>query len=849
MAIEKDSSTYNVLGINTAEVDLRQKQFEKLPEKQKEIVRKVFEQTKKITTASAKLDKIGNFWSFPVSNLVGMYNYQNYMPFKGVSKHSVVDQYTSYDNKATGSDLQDKAYSADGRFSVSDNPFLQMMSDAFRSAGRAGRRNYMSALRNAVKPNKYNPNGTGVIDGEVVKRVEFMEKTIVNLDDYKKPNYIFVYNPDGSTDIISINDPKLVSALRYTIRDANPALDMARTATSFVSQGHTRFNYNFPLYNFVRDTFTNATVISAEKGIREGYKYAKETAVAVVKNGLGKGLLVSILHDKGDPASQRMLADMAMKDPFAADMIEWLQFGGKTTFMQNFSLKSSLEELDSGLDKNRIIDTAKKLGNLADIYNSMFEFTSRTAAYSIKKQELLNKYITEGTISNEKGPNGSMSPAEIAASTEAAAYAKSLANFEDRGASDISVWLNALYGFYGSSVTGGVRAVEAILPAMRSLNSALNDLPQDVTEAEKEKFKAAYLEHQRNARNTIYLLTAAGFGLYLASMAMSPEDEWGRNSVRNDNMDQWLRNARIHIPNSVSEQLGLGRDVVYQMPWGFGPGAFMAIGAQVGGLLAGASTAGEAISNIGLSLFDSFLPLPVSRIPLSDSPDSALTWAIDTITPTLLRAPVEYVMNVNGIGKEINSNSHRRLDDAFLASDRTPLIYKDLSAWMYDNEIASVSPNTLFLYANSYIDGQAKLAELLYSWANLQTGQKEFNVKTDAPLIGSFFGTKPNIDSRIYGEMEKKIIEIDKKMNTLKQRDQMKLLEYKTKNPLHEGMVGKYKARQGELNKLREDAKEIRMDPTTSPKEKTERLRFVMVKQNYLKYQMVQDFKAYGLER
>jgi hypothetical protein len=840
--INKDSSDYNALGINQDEVNLRMQEYQALPDEQRQLLDKIFAEAREITKITAELNKIGNYWSFPVSNLVGMYNYQHYLPFKGVSKHSVADEFTSFDNKATGKELQEIVHAADGRFSTSDNPFLQMMSDAFRSAGRAGRRNYMQSIKNSVEPNKLNPTGTGVINGRVVKHIEFAERNTVDLTEFKGGSNIFVYNPDGSIDIVQIKDPKILEALRYSFRDASPTLDMLNSVTGFFGAMHTRYNYNFAPLNFVRDSLTNAWTMGAELGPMKSAQYIKTISAMVVKNGLGKAMEVAILHEKGDPVSQRMLADLARKDPFVRDMVEYLRRGGKTTYLESFSLKSSLHDLNTGLGKRRIIDTVEKFNKFVDVWNDMFEFTSRTAAFALRKEELVKKNIAKGMTEEA---------ANRAAGTEAAAWTKNLANFEKAG--EYARGMGAAYMFIRASATGAVRAAEATLPAFRPLSMAVNDLPAVIRDDPKalEEFKANYAKQRQNAQIMIGALMSAGFALFYMSSMMAPDDEWKRNTVKNDNMGQWTRFVRFHIPNEVSEKAGIGRDVVFQIPWGFGLGAFAAIGAQFAGFAAGASSAKEMLGNVFTSFADSFLPLPLSKIPLTESPESAGKWVVDTLAPTALRPLFEFAMNTNGIGQAINSAATRRMGDAFTGGDRIPEAYKDAAERMFEKSLGSidVSPNTLYFFANSYLDGLAKVGEVLYSWVNLDRGEKTFNIKTDVPLIGSFFGAKTNVDSREYGEIEKQILKIDKRMNTLDQRDPARLAEYEAKNPLHGMLVDAYRSRQGELNRLRAEAREIRTMPGLSPKTRDELLRISTMQQNVLKYQMVQDFKALGMER
>jgi hypothetical protein len=247
------------------------------------------------------------------------------------------------------------------------------------------------------------------------------------------------------------------------------------------------------------------------------------------------------------------------------------------------------------------------------------------------------------------------------------------------------------------------------------------------------------------------------------AMMMAPDDEWKRNSVRNDNMQQWTRNARFHIPNSV----GLGRDVVIQIPWGFGLGAFPSIGAQIGGMAHGQTSFKDGMGNIlGSILTDSFLPIPISKIPPSEEP---LKWAFDSVVPSMLRPISEYIMNMNGIGQTINSATQRKFGDAFTGGDRIPEVYKDFTAWLYDKTKGerNISPNTMYFFTNSYVDGIARLGEMAYNWIDLSKGDKRFNPKTDLALLGSFFGAKSNVDAREFTKVQEKIKDLDTRLKTL----------------------------------------------------------------------------------
>ena len=842
----KDAPIYNVLGIEQATVNKRMAEYMAKSPEERAAIEKILAGTKVLSDATAELNKIGNYWSMPVSNIVGMYDYQHYMPFKGISKHSIVDDLI--DPERSGKELQEQEHAADGRFKTSDNPILQLINDAYRSAGRAGRRNYTQSIKNAIED--------GSIPGKVVKTIKFEERNTTDLSQFKGGANIFHYNPDGSIDILRISDPKILNALRYSFRDASPMLDFANSVTGFFGAMHTRYNYNFAPLNFVRDTLTNSWNIGASRqlGPLKALQYLNNISVQIVKNGLGKAMEVALLEEKGDAASKKMLLDAAAKDPFVANMLEYLRFGGKTTYLQGFSLKSNLEQLSKNtIGRSRIITNMEDLTRLIDCWNNMFEFTGRAAAYSLYKEEALKRHIADG-LSNAKGPQGQMSPAEIAAAWESAAWVKNLANFEKVG--ELGRGLGSAYMFIRPSATGAVRAVEAVMPAFMSEKSEINDMPPQIANnpvAKAEYLKSFQLE-RRNAQIMIGALMGVGYSMYLLSMLGAPDDEWKRNNTKTDNMEQWTRFARFHLPNEVSQRLGLGKDVVFQSPWGFGLGSFAAIGAQIGGMIHGSTSIKEGLGNIvGTILPDSFLPLPMSKIPITDSP---LNWLVDSIAPTVLRPIVEFISNKNGIGQAINSAAQRRMGDAFTGSDRIPEVYKDVAKWWFRTTggegflgiPGDISPNTIYFFANSYLDGISKIGELTYNWASLDKGEREFNPKNDVPLFGSFFGAKTNVDSREYGKIEEKIKEISKRLVTMKQDDPVVYANYIAKHPLHQNIVDVYQSKQGELNALRQKATEFRNMKGLSPKQRDQVLKVITLEQNMLKHQMVMQFNAMGME-
>jgi aconitase A len=73
--------------------------------------------------------------------------------------------------------------------------------------------------------------------------------------------------------------------------------------------------------------------------------------------------------------------------------------------------------------------------------------------------------------------------------------------------------------------------------------------------------------------------------------------------------------------------------------------------------------------------------------------------------------------------------------------------------------------------------------------------------------------------------------------------------DYLDRHPLHEEIVEFYNKEVGKhLNKLRKEANQIRFDQELNPKERTAQLKENKEEQNIIKYDMIQQFKEYGLK-
>jgi len=333
---------------------------------------------------------------------------------------------------------------------------------------------------------------------------------------------------------------------------------------------------------------------------------------------------------------------------------------------------------------------------------------------------------------------------------------------------------------------------------------------------------------------------------YYMSAMMSPEDELERNSVHSDNMKQWNRYLRFHIPNEISEKLGMGKNVVFQLPWGFGLGAFMAAGAQLAAAEAGRGTLSEALKNIFTDIaLDSFVPLPISKMDATENP---VNFVIDSITPSIARPLLQFALNKDGLGRGIYNEPYRRMADAFAGGDRIPEGYKDAARYAFNEMGVSVNPNSLYFLSNSYFDGVARLFETAYSALGL-SGEKPANIKRDSLLFGSFFGTKSSVDSREWAEVQSQLMKKQANLNGAK-TDPEAYFKYMERNPMDEVLVKSYlKDVNGSLKKLQAEAKQIRFMPGgLSPKEREEMLEPNRMMQNLIKSNLVEKYKMYGIK-
>lgn len=826
MSIDKDAPEYTVLGtldkelIAEAMADFR---ADLDNEATAASMKQLLDAIEVIKENSKMLDREANYWSPPVDNIVNFYGYQYYVPFKGKPPKetdvSEGDERFEIGGRRLGGELSEAAQAAEGRISDSDNVILQLLSDGTKSTMRAGRSGVTQAIKNLIQD--------GYIRGSKSPKVVKFEDRYKGFDpsELRGENKIFHYTPEGTIEVFTINDNVMRDAIRRAYQTPSPFIEFANKITSGIGHFHTRYNPAFYPYNFVRDALTNAFTMSSEMGPKAAFDYIGAVAVQVGKMGLIKTGRVAKMYAEGRVSE---IEAMAKKDPDVANILEYLEEGGRTTYIQGLSLESQKEELAKSIGNQKYARTSEQINKWVDIWADSFEFTSRAAAYSVAKSNAIARGATEAE-----------------ARQEAAAYAKNLANFEQVG--EYGRTAGALFMFFRPAATGAVRAFDSMAPLFQNLEAAEARLPPGIRENPEAmaKFRENFIKQQDMARATVYGLLGAGATLYLMAYMASDDDELGRNKVETDDMALWTRNLRL--PLGI-----IGKEGFLQLPWGFGLGAFGAAGAQVAGAAFGKTSMQDMAVNMTNVALDSFMPLPVSRI---DPTENFPAWIVDSIVPSAARPFVEFAMNVDGLGREIYNNRATKYGEAYTGGKNVPELYKTMAQGMFEftNGDIKVQPNTLYFWTNNYIDGISRIAHSAYGIGLTAAGDKDFDAKSDLVLFSSFIGRKSNYDGREFAQVEKKIEDKADTLRSLENTakltgDVESLRRYYERNPNDKAIIYIYnKQKNNRLRNLQEIRNAVDSNKNYTPKQKKEIIDQIDLERNYIKRGLIEMFRQYGV--
>ncbi len=803
---------------------------------------KVVEALKKAQKASQRMNKMANYWTQPVDNRVEFYGWQNYTPLRGKLGLGTSGQNDRIESQVEPMQLSTRMAQYEkgffGRESEPDNTVLLVMSDMAKAAMRNGIREITKTTVNAINDK--------LMDGNTSKVIKFEDRH--NFEPDVEQKTIFHYEPNGDIRVVKIADGQLAEAIKGTFKKANPLVDIPGMLTSFMGKTHTRYNLSFAPVDFVRNVLTNTGLIGFDMGPKASAKYLANIAGAVVTGGLRKSWTAGSLYESGNTAELEKLAggnkpyeQLTSSQQYYRDVLDYIQGGGKISYLKGISSKSLQEEVEAQMKNFGFLKEPKTVEKFLNKYTDMFELATRVEAFRISRSDKYTELV------KEKAPKTQAE--KDALRSDAAAYAiyytKDLANFEQTGK-----WGNALaawFMFWRPAATGAYRAIESVAPMFQNADYTMKlQLPRTVWDPESKKydpqavkkFKERHAEQKKNATIMVGLLGTMGVAVYSMAAALADDDEMGRNKALVDDPAQWTRYARFHIP---------GFENPIRIPWGFGPGAFASAGAQLAMVAQGASTWKEALVNIWHVASDSFLPLPFSK---TDPTDNLAVWMIDSLTPAPLRPLVQFTLNTDGLGRRIYNDTQSKYSNVFIAGFNIPEIYKDVAQLMYEvtDGGVEVQPNSLYFFATNYADGIVRPLVTMSNLAMVAYGSKDFDSKTDLPIIGGFVGAKANVDGKEFARAEKEVLKLRERVNTLRDNFPERYANFIDKNPMAEAIIEEYnKNVNGELKKLRTEMKEVSRMRDLTPKERNDIRKEILLMQNLEKRMMLDTFEAYGL--
>ena len=813
------SNAYDVLGVSNDQVKAIQTEINAVPGLQRALD-DIYLKLEDIKKKTREVNREAAYGSDPVDSIIEFYGWKNYMPYKGKAQKVDSDNDNlDISGARVYGDVAEGAYTMGGRLSDSDNPILQTLIDAKRAGLRVGYRDVAVATENLIKD-------LGKSVGELEQRIEFADR-YNGKEDFKKfggPKKIFVYNEDGSISVYKINNDRLLKALKGEYQKDSPIVDIANVVTSGMGKMHTRYNPAFAPWDFTRNLMTYTATVALEKGGIEAAKVLSAAARIVASGGMYKIFKLSKLYTEGKLDNAR-----GDNDSYIKAALEYFDESGRVSYVDGLNSRRSLDAVAKDLNSNVMGQSMKNVNKFFDAYMDAFELSSRVAVYMVEKQRLLDKGSSEAQ-----------------ARFRAANYAKEMANFEETGRSGRTI--GAWFMFFRPAATGAVRAMKALAPAFNYageeemknfFKGQAKEYGQELDNATADRMYQDYNSQRKNALVVLGVIMGVGFAAYMLAYLSAGDDDEERNKVGTDDMRRWVRALRINTGIEIG-----GRDLVAQLSWGFGPGAFASAGSQIAAMATGNQSFTDGVVNIADAALESFMPIQASRIPPTENPTGFL---VDSITPSILKPFVQFTMNVDGLGRRIYPDRQTaRYADAYLGTDSVPPMYVEAARWWLDSTGFDMSPNSMYFFANNYLDGLARVVSTSSNLALVAMGNKNFDPRTDTFFLDSYLKAPSNYDATEFKKAEQKIADYAKKINAFKGTPQ--LSEFMEDNPQAMGVVKSYnKFVNGGLRNLNEAANRVRRSDMTV-KEKQDRLNVLRKQQNQLKSAYLNMLDARGFE-
>jgi len=713
-----------------------------------------------------KFNEEANYLTQPAKNLIKLYGWgDKYVPLMGkVSKEYKNTEGAIYANTVPNEILPGFRT----RETLPDSPILMSQINAGKATARAARSDIVPTLVNLMKPNL--KNGKTYVTGKSMGVITFKER-YQNAVDYTESDgeggsrwtgrdKFYNFLPNGDIEVWKVYDEPIIDSLRPEWEPPKGlkgrVLSALRFATSVVGQQHTRFQLKFAPYDFPRNVFANAGAIYSEMGRENAGKYFAGIGREVFQKArIPQVWKIASAHFDGDFNAIKKIGGFnektqRWKDPFVEAAYQFLERGGKVSIVRSWQTRGQLEELIDRANKSDIRQSAENhwrtLTRLFDLWLDGFELVARVEGFRVAKSYAMSQRQMD----------------EDAAEAYAVNFSKNLANFEKRGLKKLP---GAAYAFFNPAATGAVRAFEAIMPALRigyngkNLEKILDELPSSIKDDPQARANYAerYQQLARNGQGAIAAYAGVGFMFYMMALSlgavakgvMGDDEEDPKNVVAEDSKELWTRNLRIPLGwlgiDSIKEKF-------FQIPWGFGMGAFAAAGAQVAAQVSAVvspnkdASLKEFFGNTASIAADSFFPLPVARFNPLDSP---INWMFASFSPSVVRPFYEYAVNMNGLGQSIHRNYYNRYGPAYAGSQNTEEFFWGTAKIIGESSGGrwQPEPNEVRFWMTAYADGAAAImSDLVNLGLTFATNEKDFDPKTDLVFLDNYIGNKISPD-------------------------------------------------------------------------------------------------------
>lgn len=627
------------------------------------------------------------------------------------------------------------------------NVVYQSIANAYRAASIAARGPITQRVANLID--------TKQIPGQHMIDISPAEQFMLALENQPVPtdvmggNVIINTLPDGTKQVYRMDDTtergkKLLDGVRRVNEQLPKGFEIAGKVMGVIAGQFTRLRAPFAPAQFVMDSMTLAPMISADYGLRFGPQFlAQATANLATLKGPKLSKLLRLYQSGNETALREYTKD----DPFLTDVVDYLQQGGPSAYGQAYKIERGLTDYVEKIKRNPFVTASESFGELIDNWTDSWDLLSRVSAMGVLKRRELEK-MGYAKVVEEKGKNSPEAKKIMdAAVTRAVSQAKELANFNLHG-NLTARKIASLYMFWRPNITTAIATADMIGKGFEDpqarITRELSPEAQTNQQLVDEKLKEFGRQRIR-VRAIITIMIGAGMALYELARAMSDYDEEGRNKVAIGDKGQWIRAAQFRIP---------GTDWNYNAMFGFGPGGFMAFGAQLSALLHGDQTVKEFSRNVFDTVASMFSPITPSQISMTDN---FLAWFGTTFAPSLAKPGIEYLANRTSVDTAIYNAHPSRFSDIYSGGKNVPDLYKSLSNLIWDLTGNEVAPNKLYFFATHYAQAVNDIVVTGFDIGSMLLGNKTPEDVNWKPIVGSFVSRTGNADSREYYNLQPRI--------------------------------------------------------------------------------------------